>query len=246
MTGECASVDNRPQSLHTTRRKRLPIPTFERIAIRFLAVLLVTTAVVAPAATSFGVRAVPLPAPILLSPGGKSHADTYVLQGKVDLVRPDSWVRILRNGLPIDSVSVATDVLFSKRVPLLVGDNSLRAVLYLGTSVSPGSNIVNVHFDDRPGFFMPVPFVPGASFDLNPVVTAAKAELRVFDTQGALVVRFENREPRTFYSFPWDGKNASFQNVLRGPLVAVATIDYPDGTHDVIRQVFLFDPEGSR
>jgi hypothetical protein len=245
LTGEGASVDNRRQSHPIAPKKRLLIPAFERIAIRFPAALVVTTAVMAIAATSFGVRAVPLAAPILLSPGGKSHADVYVLKGKVDSVRPNSWVRILRNGLPIDSVSVATDTLFSKQVPLLVGDNSLRAVLYLGTSVSPGSNFVNVHFDDRAGFFVPTPFVPGASFDVNPVETAVKVELRIFDTTGDLVVRFESREPRVFYSFPWDGKNGSYQSVRRGPLVAVGAIDYPDGTHDVIRQVFLFDPEGS-
>jgi hypothetical protein len=33
--------------------------------------------------------------------------------------------------------------------------------------------------------------------------------------------------------------------VRRGPLVAVAAIDYPDGTHEIVRQVFLFDPKGS-
>jgi len=27
--------------------------------------------------------------------------------------------------------------------------------------------------------------------------------------------------------------------------VAVAAIDYPDGTHEIVRQVFLFDPKGT-
>jgi hypothetical protein len=156
-------------------------------------------------------------------------------------------VRILRDGVVVDSTSAATSKSFSVRVTLHLGDNRLTAVLRDSSfNMSPPSNGVSVHFDDRSGLFVPVPFVPGASFDLNPATMAMKAELRVFDTQGALVIGFESREPRTSYSFLWDGKNGSFQNVLRGPLVAVATIEYPDGTHDVIRQVFLFDPEGAR
>jgi flagellar hook assembly protein FlgD len=127
-----------------------------------------------------------------------------------------------------------------------VGDNSFRAAQVLdSTSVSPKSNTVIVHFDTAAGFFMPVPMVPGASFDLNTVDAAAKVELRIFDTVGDLVIRFQNREPRTTYSFVWDGKNGSGQSVRRGPLVAVAAVDYPDGTHEIVRQVFLFDPKGS-
>ena len=216
-----------------------------RIAIRCCAVAAILLVLAAPSLATLAGRMRALPAPVLTSPGGKAHTDSYLLEGKVDSVRTDSWVRILRNGTVIDSVSAATSTLFSKRVPLLVGDNSLRAVLAWRTSVSTGSNIVTVHFDTRTGFFMPVPMVPGASFDINPVDAVVKVELRIFDTGGDLVKLFESRESRTFYSFPWDGKNNSYQAVKRGPLVAVAVIDYADGTHDVIRQAFLFDPEGS-
>ena len=202
-------------------------------------------ALAAPSVAHLGVRLIALPAPVLHSPGGKSHTDSYVLKGEVDSVRTNSWVRILRNGTLIDSVSAATDTLFSKRVPLLVGDNSFRAVLTKGTSVSVGSNIVTVHFDTQSGFFMPVPMVPGASFDINPVDATARVELRVFDTAGDLVVKFDSHESRDFYSFPWDGKNNSYQAVKRGPLVAVVAIDYADGTHEVIRRALLFDPEAS-
>jgi len=221
------------------------IIAFPRFVIRFFAVLIVTVALSSPSVARLGSRLLALPAPVLHSPGGKAHTDTYLLEGEVDSVRADSWVRIFRNGTRIDSVSAAKDTLFSKRLPLLVGDNSFRAVLSKGTSTSPGSNIVTVHFDTKAGFFMPVPMVPGASFDINPVVTAVKVELRIFDTGGDLVIKFESHETRDFYTFPWDGKNGSLQSVRRGPLVAVGAIDYPDGTHEVVRQVFLFDPEAA-
>ncbi len=210
----------------------------------------VVIAAVAALATSSparqGARALAILAPALVPFEGKSHTDSYLLKGEIDSVRVGSWVRILRDGVQVDSVSGAVDTLFSRRVALLEGKNTFTAVLRDSTfAASPPSNPVIVHFVGAAGLFMPVPMVAGASFDLNAVETAVKAELRVFDTAGDLVVRFESHESRTFYSFPWDGKNGSYQSVRRGPLVAVGAIDYPDGTHDVIRQVFLFDPEGA-
>jgi len=202
-------------------------------------------ALAAPSVARLGTHLLTLPAPVIHSPGGKSHADSYLLKGEVDSVRTNSWVRITRNGTLIDSVSAALDTLFSKRVPLVVGENTFRTFLTKGTAVSPGSNRVTVYFDTEAGFFIPVPMVPGASFDVNPVETAARVEVRIFDPAGDLVIKFENHETRDFYSFPWDGKNGSYQSVRRGLLVAVGAIDYPDGTHDVIRKAFLFDPEGA-
>jgi hypothetical protein len=226
-------------------KTRFFITVSTRIAIRSVAVLVVMAALAAPALANLGsLRA--LGAPIIHSPGGKSHADSYLLKGEVDSIRTDSWVHILRNGIEIDSVSAARDTLFARRVPLLVGDNSFRTFLTWRTSQSPGSNIVTVHFDTAAGFFIPVPMLPGDSFDLNPVQPATRVDVRIFDPAGDLVIKFESRETKDFYSFVWDGKNGSFQSVRRGLLVAVGALDYPDGTHEVVRKAFLFDPEGTR
>ena len=202
-------------------------------------------ALAAPSVAHLGARLLTLPAPVIHSPGGKSHADSYLLKGEVDTLVTGSSIHIFRNNVLIDSVLIAADTLFSKRVPLVVGENTFRAFMTQGTFVSPGSNRVTVYFDAEPGFFIPVPMVPGKSFDLNPVETAARVEVRIFDPAGDLVIKFESHETRDFYSFPWDGKNGSYQSVRRGLLVAVGAIDYPDGTHDVIRKAFLFDPEGA-
>ena len=221
----------------------LLIIAFFRIPVRWFAALLVLVAFVAPAI------AIPLGAPVLTSPGGKSHADTYLLKGTIDTLLVNSVVRIERNGTVIDSVVITPTTrtkAFSRRVPLLVGDNLFQARQTSVAGFSPRSNSVVVHFDTAAGFFMPVPMVPNASFDINTVDPAAKVELRIFDTVGDLVIRFDSRETQSFYSWVWDGKNGSGQSVRRGPLVAVAAIDYPDGTHEIIRQVFLFDSKGSQ
>jgi hypothetical protein len=85
---------------------------------------------------------------------------------------------------------------------------------------------------------------PGQAFSLNAVEPAARAELRIFDTAGDLVIRFEGTRPAHLLFVPMDGKNGSHQSVRRGPLVAVGTLDYPDGTHDVLRQVVSLRSRG--
>jgi hypothetical protein len=187
------------------------------------------------------------PAPPTLEPfEGKWHTDTYALAGSIDSLSFGGWVRVLRNGSVVDSVTATLSTTFSFQVGLLPGLNQFTAVLVDSALVtSPPSNTVYVTFDTKAGFFYPIPFTPGGSFDLNAVRTASGANVRIFDMEGNLVVRFESDDARTFYSFPWDGNNGTGHGVRRGPLVAVATIDYPDGAHEVIRQVFLFHPEGS-
>jgi hypothetical protein len=208
--------------------------------------LIATLAVAGAASPQRAARLLPLHAPKLSPFDGKSHADYYVLKGEIDSVRVGSFVRVYRNGAVLDSVSGSVDTLFSIEVPLLVGDNTFIAVLRDAKfNESPQSNRVSVVFDTRSGMYIPVPMTPGAILSLNSTEPATKAELRIFDTAGDLVIRFEGRDSRTYYAFPWDGKNGSYLSVRRGPLVAVGTIDYPDGTRDVLRQVFLYDPQGS-
>ena len=183
--------------------------------------------------------------PQLAAFDGKTHAGTYTLSGTAAEAVAGSFVRIIRNGVLVDSVAISLSTSFSARVPLVPGRNELVAVLRdAAFNASGPSNTVVVRFESGSGLFMPIPFAPGASFQVNAVRVAAGASLRVFDVTGDLVAKFESRDARQFYSFPWNGVNGSGASVRRGPLVAVGSIDYDDGTHDVLRRVFLFDPEG--
>ena len=189
---------------------------------------------------------VTLPAPELEPFNGKWHTDTYKLRGEVDTTHFGGFVRILRNGIVVDSVTTTIDSTFTVKVDLSPGDNFFTAVLRdSGFVVSPPSNRVSVYFDTGAGLYLPIPFAPGASFDLNAVNMATRADLRLFDVAGGQVIHFESSQSQTFYSFLWNGLNQSGERVRRGPLVAVATIDYPDGSHQIIRRVFLFNPEAS-
>ncbi len=210
-----------------------------------IAVLIAIVAATSVASARFG-ASLALAPPVLEPFDGKWHTDSFLVSGRVDSVRALSRVHIRRNGVVVDSASTSIKRTFTVRVPLVRGENQITAVLIDSTlETSPPSNAITVRFDDSAGLFIAVPMAPGAAFDLNAVNEARGAALRVFDMTGDLVVQFASTETKVLYSFPWDGLNASREAVRRGPLVAVGTIDYPDGTHKVIRRAFLFDPGAS-
>jgi hypothetical protein len=182
--------------------------------------------------------------PVLQSFSGTWRQDRFPLAGSADNGGDvASFIRISRNGAVLDSLPLTTPGGFSIDVPLVPGSNAFVAYQRDGAgNVSGPSNIVTVMFQSSGGLYFPVPFTPGASFQVNAPRAASSVTLRVFDVKGDLVTLFENDSPRQFYTFPWNGKNSSDHGVRRGPLVAIAAIAYDDGTRDIYREVFLFDP----
>ncbi len=187
------------------------------------------------------------PAPVLdplVGTGGAWNSSRYPLTGRADDGGDAAaFVRVYRNGALVDSVSTFASDDFEVEVPLLAGRNDLTAVLRdAAMNTSPPSNVVTVEFDTGAGFYAPAPFGPGDAFDVNANGTASRCTLRLFDVTGDLVAILEDDGARQYYSFTWNGLNGSGQNVKKGPLVAVASLDYADGSHDVFREVFLYDP----
>ncbi len=186
------------------------------------------------------------PAPVLDPVGGGSwKTSRYPLSGHADDGGDAAaFVRVYRNGALVDSVSTFLSDDFEVDVPLVPGRNDLVAVLRdAAFNTSPSSNTVTVTFDTGAGFFAPAPFGAGDAFDINANGTASRCTLRLFDLTGDLVVILEDDTAQQYYSFAWDGLNGSGKNVKKGPLVAVASLEYPDGAHDVFREVFLYDPD---
>jgi hypothetical protein len=154
-----------------------------------------------------------------------------------------AFVRVYRNGALLDSVSTFSSDDFEVDVPLEPGRNDVYAVLRDGAhNTSPPSNTLSINFETGAGFFAPAPFGPGDLFDVNANGTASGCTLRLFDLTGHLVIALEDDDTQQFYSFSWNGLNGSGVEVKKGPLVGVAAVDYPDGSHDVFREIFLYDP----
>ncbi len=66
----------------------------------------------------------------------------------------------------------------------------------------------------------------------------------MYDLSGDLVVILEQIAPGKNFTLAWDGKNGDGEDVKKGPLVSVAEIVYADGTKEIIREIFLFEPGG--
>jgi hypothetical protein len=187
------------------------------------------------------------PAPTLdpfLGLNGKWNTNVYPLSGVAqDGGDIGAFVRVYQNGVLIDSVSTFASDNFEVDVPLVAGRNDLFAVLRDGAfNASPPSATLSFDFETGAGFFAPAPFGPGDLFDVNANGTASACTLRLFDLTGDLVVVLEDEHAKQYYSFGWNGLNGSGVEVKKGPLVAVAAVDYADGSHDVFREIFLYDP----
>ena len=185
------------------------------------------------------------PAPVLEPFDGSWHASAYPLRGEVDDGGDaGAMVRVYRNGALVDSVSTAASNSLTVDVPLEPGRNEIFAVLRDSAfNTSPPSNTIVVGFDESAGFFAPVPFTPGASFEVNAPRAASGVTLRIFDVMGDLVATIENESDLQFYSLRWDGRNGSGVATKKGPLVAVAALLYADGGQEIVREVFLYDPD---
>lgn len=176
---------------------------------------------------------------------GTVHNSSYRVAGDTGTCGDvSSFVRVLRNGIVVDSVSIALGKSFVRNVPLERGRNEIVTVLRdAAFNTSPPSNTVVVTFDQGAGLFAPAPFTPAASFAINAPTRANGATLKVFDLAGDLVATLEDASTSQFYSLPWNGHNGSGVATKRGPLVAVAVLVYPDGTREILREVFLYNPD---
>jgi hypothetical protein len=185
------------------------------------------------------------PAPVLdPAPSATWNGSRYPLTGRAnDGGDAGAFVRVYRNGALMDSVSTFLSDDFELDVALVPGRNDLVAVLRDGAfNLSPPSNTVTVTFDTGAGVFAPAPFGPGDAFDVSANSIATRCTVRVFDMTGVAVVSLQDGTASQFYSLKWDGINGSGVDVRKGPLVVVVALEYADGSRDVFREVFLFDP----
>lgn len=193
---------------------------------------------------NFSIDTTAPPAPTLDRAPSTWNSTQYPLTGHAnDGGDAGSFVRVYRNGALVDSVSTLPSDDFAVDIELVPGRNDLYAVLRDGAgNASPPSNTLTINFDTGAGLFVRAPFRPGDSFDVNATSAAARVTVRVFDMTGQIVKVLEEVSQQQYYTLPWDGVNGSGVDVRKGPLIAVATIEYRNGARDVFREVFLYDP----
>lgn len=181
-------------------------------------------------------------APVLDARGAVSHSPQILLDGNVGGTLADV-LRIYRNGALADSVYPNIEGQWPHLFSLDQGPNEIYATLVDGAgNASAPSNTINVEFDPSAGLYIPQPFRPGDSFQFNASDAGFGVTLRLYDMGGHLVRVFTERWTGEFVSFSWDGLNGGGEEVHKGPLVAVAYIDASEGSGEVLREIFLFEP----
>jgi hypothetical protein len=182
-------------------------------------------------------------APSLEPFDGVWYAESFTVRGEVPPdAEVDGRVRILRNAVQVDSVFTALDQTFARPIPLDPGENLIYAIYLDGAdNASPPSNTIRVLLDDASGLYMPVPFRRNDQFVVNTSQAARRVEVSVYDLTGDLVVVLESQREGENFELPWNGLNRSGASVKKGPLVAVATVTFADGSRTRYREIFLFE-----
>jgi hypothetical protein len=181
-------------------------------------------------------------APVLDTPPAVSHSARILLDGTVGGTLADV-LRIYRNGALADSVFANIEGQWPYPFELEQGPNEIYATLVDGAgNASAPSNTIHVEFDPSVGLYVPQPFHPGDSFQFNVSDAGFGVTLRLYDMGGHLVRIFSERWSGEFVSFPWDGLNGDGEKVHKGPLVAVAYVEASEGSNQIVREIFLFEP----
>ncbi|MCH7548878.1 MAG: hypothetical protein IH969_04960 [Candidatus Krumholzibacteriota bacterium] len=135
------------------------------------------------------------------------------------------------------------ETIFERTIPLVAGANTIQATYSdAANNTSLPSNTLLVTFDAGSGLFMPVPFRPNDEFIINTAQPTPRVEVRVYDLRGDFVIALESNQLTPNHTLAWHGRNGSGVSVKKGPFVAVATIEYPDGTRTRQREIFLYEP----
>jgi flagellar hook assembly protein FlgD len=185
------------------------------------------------------------PAPVLVQPPSPTRSPTFLLDTAVNVSADTDVMRIFRNGTLLDSIfpNLPAGGNLPYEVPLLPGTNRFSAIAVdRADNVSPLSNEIVVVFDSAAGMSMPQPFVANNSFQINLSKPALVVTLKIYDLGGHLVEELSSGIVSTSVTISWDGLNGDHDLVEKGPLVAVAKVDYQDGGREIFREIFLFQP----
>lgn len=181
--------------------------------------------------------------PTLLQPPSPTQFPVIQLDGTVP--SGTELVRFLRSGTVIDSAfnSPPASEVFPHSLALIPGSNRITAIAVDNTgNASAPSNEVTIVFEDVAKLTINQPFTPDDVFQVNLTKTSSTITLRIYDLAGQLVNSLQSATQSTSVAIPWDGKNGDFETVKRGPLVAVAFVDYLGGGSETFKEIFLFQP----
>jgi hypothetical protein len=177
--------------------------------------------------------------PVLNPPGEVVHVPKYTLTGSFSA--DTKKIRIFRNGAYVDSVFIVIQTSLEEEVLLTPDDNIFTAIaLDEAGNTSAPSNAVTVVYDAATSVYIPQPFGPNDSFQINLGGEEARITLKIFDLGGDLVYAHRDYTPGSNIEIQWDGLNGEGEEVKRGPLVLVVRVAFDNGNENTFRELFLF------
>jgi len=187
----------------------------------------------------------PIDSLVLDQPAGPVRSPNYLLTGSFN-ERPD-LIWIYQNGSLVDSLLLNILMVdISVEVLLDPGENQFYVISRDDAdNISPASNTITVVYNTQAGLFLPQPFRPLDEFQINTARAIARVRLKIYDLNGDLVRTFDyaaSSTSLTNLTIPWNGLNGENESLHRGPLVAVAFINFLDGSTETIKEIFLFNP----
>jgi len=183
--------------------------------------------------------------PVLERPEPVTYSPNFVLKGTIDpSVGFDDVMRIYRNDALADTVFPAVPGQWPHSMTLVGGLNRIYAVMTdKAGNIGQPSNTIEVTWDQSKGFHIRQPFRPNDAFEIavREGVTT-HATIRIYDLGGNLVQMVTDTGFGASISIPWSGLNGDGVLTKKGPLVAVAQLQFDDGKIEVIRKTFVFAP----
>lgn len=156
-------------------------------------------------------------------------------------------VDIRRNLSTVSTVPVAENGRFETTISLVLGTNSLVAVGRDNAgNQSEASSAISVTYLTSTYVDIPAPFRPGGTIQVGTDRTADRLRIELWTLGGDLARILTDETNQDVYSIKWDGTDGSGNRLNSGPLIALITVEYLDGTSHAEKLAMILAPPVSR
>ncbi|HEX7877800.1 MAG TPA: hypothetical protein VF720_00220 [Candidatus Eisenbacteria bacterium] len=140
-------------------------------------------------------------------------------------------VLVLQNEALVDTFQVNPDGRFEVPVTLVPGNNRFTAE-GLDTAGNKTVRSVPVQIVYVTGGYVtiPLPFRPGNTFQVGASQPASGVRIELWTLGGDLARVLTNESPAEVYNISWDGRDEAGERLNSGPLIAIITTDFTDGS----------------
>ncbi|MDZ4806274.1 MAG: hypothetical protein SGI90_15550 [Candidatus Eisenbacteria bacterium] len=182
--------------------------------------------------------------PVLDAPPGAVRTPSLAISG---MAPGSAEVDIRRNQTTVITVPVMADGRFEATITLLPGTNSLVAVGRDNAgNQSEASAAASVIYLTAMFVEISKPFRPGGRIQVGTERSASNLRIELWTLGGDLARVLADGSPRDVYALTWDGTDGAGNRLNSGPLIAVITLEFPDGRIHTEKLAMILAPAAGR